>query len=101
MTAHFENLWEKCEQLHQDFVAQDEVQAIVNELQMKLNLYQTIDQKKEIPPEEIEKVKSRTFGEILLTLTNLSLKDGINVFDALATAYKYRAIQHYSEKYET
>jgi hypothetical protein len=100
MTAHFEDLWEKCELLHKDFVAQDEVQAIVNELQMKLNLYQTIDQKKEIPPEEIEKVKSRTFGEILLTLTNLSLKDGINVFDALATAYKYRAIQHYSEKYE-
>jgi hypothetical protein len=100
MTTHFEDLWEKCELLHKDFVAQDDVQAIVNELQMKLNLYQTIDQKKEIPPEEIEKVKSRTFGEILLTLTNLSLKDGINVFDALATAYKYRAIQHYSEKYE-
>ena len=100
MTTHFEDLWEKCELLHKDFVAQDEVQAIVNELQMKLNLYQTIDQKKEIPQEEIEKVKSRTFGEILLTLTNLSLKDGINVFDALATAYKYRAIQHYSEKYE-
>lgn len=100
MTAHFEDLWEKCEQLHQNSVEQDEVQAIVNELIMKLTLYQALDQKKEIPQEEIEKVKSRTYGEILLTLTNLSLKDGINVFDALATAYKYRAIQHYSEKYE-
>lgn len=100
MTVHFEDLWEKCENLHKDGVEQDEVQAIVNELIMKLTLYKTLDDKKEIPQEEIEKVKSRTFGEILLTLTNLSIKDSINVFDALATAYKYRAIQHYSEKYE-
>lgn len=100
MTVHFENLWEKCEQLHQDFVEKDEVQTIINELLMKLNLYKAFDEKAEIPKEEIEKIKSRTFGEILLTLTNLSLKDRINVFDALGTAYKYRAVQHYSEKHE-
>ena len=100
MTLHFEDLWEKCEQLHEDFIERDEVQTIINELLMKLNLYKAFDEKAEISKEEMEKVKSRTFGEILLTLTNLSLKDRINVFDALGTAYKYRAVQHYSEKHE-
>lgn len=100
MTVHFEDLWEKCELLHKDFVEQEDTQAIINELLIKLNLYKALDEKKEIPGEDLEKAKSRTFGEILLTLTNLSLKDSINVFDALATAYKYRAIEHYSEKYE-
>jgi|WetSurMetagenome_2_1015567.scaffolds.fasta_scaffold599980_2 hypothetical protein len=100
MTVHFEDLWEKCENLHQDFIEKEETQIIINELLMKLNLYKALDEKKEIPKEELEKVKSRTFGEILLTLTNLSLKDRINVFDALATAYKYRAVEHYSEKHQ-
>jgi|SRR5579885_1959269 len=100
MTVHFEELWEKSEQLHQDSVDKDQVSVVVDEIMMKLNLYKVIDEKREISEEEMKKVKSRTFGEILLTLTNLSLKDGINVFDALATAYKYRAIKHYSEKHE-
>ena len=100
MTAHFEDLWEKSEQLYQDTGAQDKVSALVDELMMKLNLYKLIDEKQGVPPEELQKVKSRTYGEILLTLTNLSLKDGINVFEALATAYKYRAIKHYTEKHE-
>lgn len=98
--THFEDLWEKSEQLHQETIDKEDVATIINELLMKLNLYKAFDEKKEIPEEELKKIKSRTYGEILLTLTNLSLKDRINVFDALATAYKYRAIQHYNEKYE-
>lgn len=100
MTVHFEDLWEKCELLHQDFVEQEETQSIINELLIKLNLYKALNEKTEIPKEDLEKAKSRTFGEILLTLTNLSLKEKINVFDALATAYKYRAVEHYTEKHK-
>lgn len=101
MAVHFEDLWEKCELLHKEFIDKDDTQAIISELMMKLSLYKSFDEKKDIPQEELEKIKSRTFGEILLTLTNLSLKDGINVFDSLATAYKYRAVQNYSEKYNS
>lgn len=86
---HFEELWEKCEQIHKETTKEDSISILVDELIMKLNLYRLLDEKKEISESEQQKIKSRTMGEILLTLTNLSLKDNINVFDALNTAYKY------------
>ena len=101
MSIHFEDLWERSEQLYKDTVDKDQVPAIVDEIMMKLNLYKVIEENKEIPEEELKKVKSRTYGEILLTLTNLSLKDNIDVFDALATAFKYRSVKQYAEKYPT
>lgn len=85
---HFEELWEKCEKTHQE---DNPVSSILDELAMKINLYRAISEKTDAPKEELEKVKSRTMGEILLTLTNLSLVENINVFDALNTAQKYRA----------
>jgi len=99
MTIHFEELWERCEQLHQETGEQD-VASLIDEIMMKFHLYKMIETNKEIPDEERQKVKSRTMGEILLALTNLSLREGINVFDALGTAYNYRAIKHYSQKHE-
>lgn len=96
---HFEELWEKCEQLHQDTIAEDTASALVNELMLKLNVYKIADSKTEIPEEERQKIKSRALGEILLTLTHLSLKDNVNVFEALATAFKFRSIEHYAAKY--
>lgn len=79
---HFEDLWEDSEKLHLDA----DVKDILNELILKINLYQIIDSKSEIPDDERIKVKSRTMGEILLTLTNLSFKDNINVYNELKTA---------------
>lgn len=98
---HFEELWEKCEQLHQESINEGTASDIINELMMKFNIYKVIDSKTEIPLEERQKIKSRTLGEILLTLTNLSLKDNINVYESLSTAYKYRSIEHYATKYPT
>lgn len=86
-TIHFEELWEKCEKTH---VEETNISTILDELSMKINLYKAISERKELSGVELEKVKSRTMGEILLTLTNLSLKDNINVFEALNTAQKYR-----------
>jgi len=100
MSIHFEELWEKCEQLHQDAAKEDAVSSIVDELMMKLNLYKVIDSKIEIPEEERAKIKSRTLGEILLSLTHLSLKDNINVFECLSLALQYRSVEHYSQKYK-
>jgi len=87
---HFEELWEACENLHQEVNAQDSVSTIIDELGMKINLYKMIDGRSDLPLEDRQKVKSRTMGEILLTLTQLSLKDNVNVFDALNVARVHR-----------
>ncbi len=100
MTLHFEELWEKCEQFHQDNEKDEKVSPSIDELMMKLNIYKAIELKNEIPEEEKKKIKSRTLGEILLTLTNISLKDNINVFEALNLALQYRSVEFYSQKYQ-
>lgn len=97
MKMHFEDLWEKCEYFHKEFSSQDQTASILQELDLKINLYNLLDNK-QIPEEEKNKIKNRTFGEILLTLTNLSLKDNINVYSALYTALQYREIDTYSKK---
>ena len=87
MAAHFEILWEECEKLHQ---AGDSASSIIDELMMKLNLYKALAERTEIPKDELQKIKTRTMGEILLTMTNLSLIDNINVFEALSVDKQYR-----------
>jgi hypothetical protein len=97
---HFEELWEQCERLHQE--ASDQRVPIANlmeVLSLKMTLYQAIDARAELSEEDRQNAKSRTLGEILLTLTHLSLQDNINVFQALATALQYRGIAHFSRKY--
>lgn len=98
MTAHFEELWTECENVH---LASNGValSGLLEELVLKVNLYRAIDQKTELPPGELANMKSRTMGEILLTLTGLSAKDNINVFEALSVAQQFHAIEHYSKKY--
>jgi len=97
MPTHFENLWNKCEELHQENIQNENVSTILEELLLKINLYKALDQKAEIADHET--IKSRTMGEILLTLTKLSLKNNINVYEALNTALQYRSIEFYSKKY--
>ena len=60
---------------------------------MKLNVYKVIDQRIEIPPTEKLAIKSRTLGEILMTITNLSLRDNINVFEALSIVERHREVE--------
>jgi len=86
---HFETLWEEGEKLHEN----DSASTVLDELSMKINLYKMIDSKIEIPDLERQNIKSRTMGEILLTLTQLSLKDNINVFEALNVAIQYRSAE--------
>lgn len=88
MTISFSELWELCEQLNQNSIKDDSVANLIDKLLIQINLYKTIDLKEEIPIVDRRKIKSRTYGEILLTLTNLSLKEDINVFKALLEAYQ-------------
>lgn len=95
MANHFEVLWEQAENFQKDGSANVNVQQIIDELIMKINLYKAIDAKTEIPEEDRQKVKSRLMGEILLTLTSLSLKDNINVYESLNMALQYRSVDFY------
>ena len=83
MPIHFEELWEKSEQYHKHNSSEDSTEDILDEIMLKINLLRAIEQKTELPKEEAEQAKSRLLGEILFSLTNLSLKDNINVFEAL------------------
>lgn len=96
---HFEELWEKCEELHKE-MGQSDNAVLLEELAMKVSLYKAIDAKPEIPEEDRQKAKSRALGEILLTLTHMSLQDNINVFEALGVAFQYRSAAHFSQKYQ-
>jgi len=87
----FEELWNKSEEFQKNASKETTTQNIIEELLLKLNLYKAIDLKTEIPEEERQKIKSRTLGEILLTFTCLSLKDNINVYEALSVALQYRS----------
>ena len=98
MAIHFEELWEKCEQLQKEVSKESTTPSIIDELMMKINLYKVIGEKTELPIADQQKIKSRTMGEILLTLTNLSLKDNINVFEALNVALQYRTLEIYTAK---
>lgn len=101
MVVHFEELWEKCENFHQEIKDDASLPSILDELLMKINLYKAIDAQNGLSTEDLNKVKTRAFGEILLTLTNLSLKDNINTYNALVAALQYRSVQEYSKKYKT
>ncbi len=101
MTMHFEELWEKCENFYKDSKLITDSKSLLEELDLKLNLYRAIDAKEEIPEEERQKVKSRVLGEILLTLTGLSLKDNVNVFEALSIALQYRSADFNARKRQT
>jgi hypothetical protein len=93
---HFEELWEECETMHSQFNGNDPLSSIMDELSMKINLYKALDYKT-LPQEELQKIKSRTLGEILLTLTHLSLKENINVFESLNVAKQYRQSENHKK----
>lgn len=99
MAIHFEELWEKSEGFFKEAGGDATVQSIADELALKINLYKSIDTKSDIPEEDRQKVKSRVLGEILLTLTHLSLKDNINVYESLTVALQYRNIEYYIKKH--
>ena len=85
---HFEELWEKCEQANNS--DSSESSHIIDELVMKVAVYQAINSKKELSDKDKKETKEKVMGEILFTLTNLSLKDEINVFKALFVSLKER-----------
>lgn len=96
---HFEDLWTQCEELQKEAAQTHSIPEMAEELMMKINLYKAITEKTKIPTEELQRMRTRILGEILLTLTKLSLKDNVNVFEALAEAFQVRTIEHLDSKH--
>lgn len=102
MPKHFEEVWDQCESLFKEtgeLAATEKSSSLTDNLIFKINLYKAVDLKNDIPDAERQKIKSRTLGEILWTLTNISMIDNINVFEALNSIYEYRSVEHFSKKY--
>lgn len=95
---HFEELWTKCEEFFQDSSSDADTKSILDELELKFKLYQAVSTK-ELPETETQQIKTRVLGEIIMTLTHLSLKDNVDVFAALGQALQARSVQYYQQKY--
>ena len=98
MAIHFEELWEQCENVQKEACADVPASNIIDEIVIKLNLYKILDAKSEIPPTELAKIRSRVLGEALLTMTSLSVKDNVDVYEALSMALQYRSLEQYQKK---
>lgn len=91
MKNHFEELWEQCEKINQNNNA--DIPSILDEVIIKINLYKALNQKYNLPlTKEEEKIKTHLLGEILFSLTNLSIKDNINVYAALYSSVMFRQL---------
>lgn len=96
---HFEHLWEESENFYNSEIQSASPLAILDEINLKINLYKTICLQENLAQDQRDKLKNNIFGEILMTLTQLSLKDNINAYAALKAALGYKKIQEYNLKY--
>ncbi len=94
----FSELWEISEKIYDDTIKGTPTESILDELKYKIDFYRSVSER-DIVDEEKQKIKSHLFGEILMTLTQLSLKDNINSYKALNTAIYYKDIDVLSKKY--
>ncbi len=99
MSKHFENLWEAAEKYYEESSSSTAASSILDELVLKISLYKSISENASFPEDQKNKIKLHTFGEIIMTLTQLSLKDNINSYAALQTALHYKKIEDFGKKY--
>jgi hypothetical protein len=96
---HFEQLWELSENQFKQDIGTISTAVILAELRAKLAVYEALDKSANVPAAEMQKLKSAIFGKILVSLTQLSLKDSVNTFAALKAALDNTAIDQLESKY--
>ena len=97
---HFEELWEFCENFHKKDLKESSSSSVIDELSLKIKLYSTINSNQKISNHDKKALKNRTLGEIMLTLTHLSLIDDINVFSSLSDVLNSNLINYFSAKHD-
>jgi hypothetical protein len=87
MIDHFEDVWGLCEELHIKEGSKEmrSSSSLIDELNLKLQLYKAY-LGRDLKDQE-QKVKEALIGELLFTLTALSLHEDINVFKSLLDTY--------------
>ena len=100
MVMSFSELWEEAETVMQDEVSVSSSEELVKEAEGKLRIYNLINRNSSMPEEDQRRLKSHTFGKIMLVLTQLSAKDNINVYAALKTALDETKIGLLESKYK-
>mgnify|MGYP003332126831 FL=1 len=81
---HFEDLWNKSEEISQKDISRSTSSQILDELIMKLSLYKSLENRSSSFDEEnLSKIREACYGEVLFLLTKLAAKDNINSFAAL------------------
>lgn len=96
---HFEHLWEQAENTFQ--MKTFSLEEVINNLLLKINLYHSFVEKmnNDVSDEEVSKIKTHLMGEILLTLTQLSYKENINVFQALKMSLDFNNVNLLNDKW--
>lgn len=97
---HFEELWEDAEKLLETETNISELSELVTEFKAKLSIYEALDSTENLSKQDLAKLKGHTFGKLLLLMTQISAKDGINVFAALRTACNNSKIEALETKYK-
>lgn len=101
--SHFETLWEQAEQLLQAETSISSWDELTQEALAKLHVL--VQMKEEIfsgsSREELIQLRANVLGKLLLVLSQLSAKDGINVYAALNQAVENRKITVFENRYKT
>ena len=93
----YDMIWETSEQLFKD--DKSDTGSIINELIAKLSFYQTLDTS-ELAQEEKNKAKQFVMGNILMTLSHLTLKDNLNIYTIHKEAISTQQINQKINKME-
>lgn len=101
--AHFEDLWEQAEQLLQTETSVSSWDELMQEALAKLHV---LAQMKEetfsgSTHAELVQLRANVLGKLLLVMSQLSAKDGINVYAALNQAVENRKITVFENRYKT
>ena len=102
---HFETLWEDAEKSLQTETSISSFSELVKDAMSKLMVLDQLDvmvskESSVLSNDEKMRLKSNTLGKLVLSLTQISAKEGINVYAALKAALDDRKISIFEAKYK-
>lgn len=98
--SHFENLWEEAENVLKEDSNSSSHQQLIKEAMGKLSALEALTNLKEMPQNDLNRLKANAMGKLLLIITQISCKDSINVYAALRAAIDDKKIDLFEIKYK-
>jgi len=101
--AHFEDLWNEAEQLLAENTKVSRLEELGREGEVKMRLLGFVRQlqyEDHRSDEEVKSLMTRTMGKLLLTLTQISMKENIDVFAALKDAVEAEKVYIFEKRYK-